>query len=401
MTKANYSFTLKTPAKPDNNESYPIYLLITLDRQLARYSTGLKVKLKEWDAVKKLPKNNASLAAELDKIMDEAKFNERCLIKEKRTYSSKDITSMLKGTHAVNMTFLEFFDDIIREIKTRAELSDKRISRYDLVRSEFERFLQTNKTGKNPLIKDITTRNITDFETFLLTVPKSEKVNPLGRNTVNSYLKIIKTILGRAQNEGVINQNPSYSVKLKQKATNRDYLTKEELTKLLNEDLKDNKLYDKVRDIFIFCSVTSLRINDALNLTVHNYFRDAEGDYIKWTQKKTGVDCSITLHPLAMKIIEKYAYFADRKVANLLLPKISEQVLNRVLKELAAKVGINKLLTAHVARHTFAVRFIEEGGSLEVLQSLMGHESIRTTSIYGKITKSRIDKESKIILDIA
>src|SRR5690606_6391895 len=83
------------------------------------------------------------------------------------------------------------------------------------------------------------------------------------------------------------------------------------------------------------------------------------------------------------------------KITN--LPIYTNQVMNRGLSEISQILNLKVKPTMHLARHTFAVRYLDNGGSMEVLQKLLGHKKIGTTQIYGKITDKRITDEFKAI----
>ncbi|MBK8627071.1 MAG: integrase catalytic domain-containing protein [Saprospiraceae bacterium] len=96
----------------------------------------------------------------------------------------------------------------------------------------------------------------------------------------------------------------------------------------------------------------------------------------------------------ALNIIEKYKEHPVCVSKNRLLPMKSNQRLNTYLKELADICGITKPLTTHIARHTFATTvLLTNGVSLEATSKMLGHKSIKTTQIYGKIVESRVGAE--------
>jgi site-specific recombinase XerD len=110
------------------------------------------------------------------------------------------------------------------------------------------------------------------------------------------------------------------------------------------------------------------------------------------------VPCNIPLLKPALDILQRYQSFADNDKKGKLLPVNSNQKMNEYLKEIAAVCGISKNLTFHLARHTFATTVaLENGVSLEVVQSLLGHKNIRTTQLYAKMTDIRKSKEMDIL----
>ena len=93
-------------------------------------------------------------------------------------------------------------------------------------------------------------------------------------------------------------------------------------------------------------------------------------------------------------IIEKYK---DQRVGGRLLPVISNQKMNEYLKEIAVLCNINKNLTTHTARHTFATTVtLTEDVPIETVSKMLGHTNITTTQIYAKIVDKKLRKDAEV-----
>jgi len=215
----------------------------------------------------------------------------------------------------------------------------------------------------------------------------------LHKNTINKYHSRLRTILLRALAEGIISKQPYANFKLISEKTNRDFLSQEDLARVTNLDLSHNKSLDKVKDIFVFSCYTGLRFQDAQNLTVHNLTIYNKKAFLRFAQEKTGRTIDIPILPVAKKILDKYKEEPERKILNKLLPKISNQKVNSYLKVISDLAELNKSLTHHMARHTFATTIcLNNGMPMEDVSKLLGHSSIKTTAIYGRITQERLQK---------
>jgi len=84
-------------------------------------------------------------------------------------------------------------------------------------------------------------------------------------------------------------------------------------------------------------------------------------------------------------------------VKGTLLPVLSNQKMNAYLKEIAITAKINKHLTFHLARHTFATLMLTKGVSIETVAEMMGHLNIRTTQIYAKVVERKVSEEMNIL----
>lgn len=154
-----------------------------------------------------------------------------------------------------------------------------------------------------------------------------------------------------------------------------------------------------VRDIFIFSCFTGLAYIDVKQLTLDNISLGIDGD--KWifkNRQKTETASKIPLLPVAQEIINKYSEHPVCKNENRLLPILSNQKMNAYLKEIVDVCEINKDLTFHIARHTFATTVtLSNGVPLETVSKMLGHTNLKTTQHYAKILDKKISEDMMIL----
>jgi site-specific recombinase XerD len=143
---------------------------------------------------------------------------------------------------------------------------------------------------------------------------------------------------------------------------------------------------------FLFTCFTSLRISDVKKIGKSNIINN-ELVFIPHKNRKRNKILRIPLTEMAKK------FLVDNDIEEL-FKEYAEQYCNRVLKDIASELEIKKKLTNHVGRHTFATMFLESGGSVEVLQQIMGHSKIQTTMIYVHITDARKKEQLKLMDNI-
>jgi len=183
--------------------------------------------------------------------------------------------------------------------------------------------------------------------------------------------------------------------KLKGKPTHREYLTECELD-LLKKAKSRNLKIEKVRLIYLFSCYTGLRFVDAQCISLNNIHKDKQGEvYLSFISSKASKQQEIPLLDDAIVIISEIQNtFADEITAtDKLLPRMSNQKFNEYLKAFAFRIGIDKELTHHTARHTFATYMLNRNVAPHALQVLLGHSNIRETMIYAKITPGFLKKE--------
>ena len=220
----------------------------------------------------------------------------------------------------------------------------------------------------------------------------------LSNNTVGRNIKVLKTFLNWAT-ENKYNTNLEYKkFKMFQEAIEVIYLTDSELKTLCNMPIQ-NAAAERARDLFCFGCFTGLRFSDVATLSRANI----SDDEISLRTQKTKDLLTIPLLPQAKSILVKYDYN---------MPVLSNQKLNKHLKSLAEKAGINEivniqkyrgaeridhkapkyeLISTHTARRTFITLSLEKGIRQEVVMSITGHKNFRTFNAYVKI----VDKVKK------
>jgi len=202
------------------------------------------------------------------------------------------------------------------------------------------------------------------------------------KNTINTFWKNCKKYLQIARKRGVRIPLDLDEVKVKQFRGDRTYLTPDEIRVLFDYW---NSIYIQATEKFIlarflFSCFTGLRYTDNLSLGKDNFI----GDMIVFVAEKTGKMQKITLNESAKQFVEPEYYLG---------PKYSNEFVNRELKQIAKRCAINKNLTFHVSRHTFATNYLLSGGSVQNLQVLLAHSKIDETMLYVHIVESMLEKE--------
>jgi site-specific recombinase XerD len=151
---------------------------------------------------------------------------------------------------------------------------------------------------------------------------------------------------------------------------------------------------ERVRDVFIFICYTGVSYSDLAALKTDNIVHGIDGaKFIRVERNKTREVCNIPLLPRSEQILVKYSNCPISQNKGILLPVISNQKMNDYLKLIAQKAKITKAVSCHIGRHSFATLSLEMGVPMETVSKVLGHRSIKTTQIYGKITNSKIAKD--------
>lgn len=207
-------------------------------------------------------------------------------------------------------------------------------------------------------------------------------------NTIAKSLKKIRLFINIGVRKGLLTSNPVSYYKIKTVASSRSHLTIEELQKLEcfynNKEIKQNMR--ETLCCFLFASYTGLRYSDIRKL----YYNDIENSYIRIKQSKTGTQVTIPLSDKAKQLIDQ------TQLTGLVFNVCSNMKANAHLKLIIEKAGINKKVTFHTARHTFATISLNIGIPMEIVSKLLGHADIKTTQIYAKLfEKTKFEQMEK------
>lgn len=195
-----------------------------------------------------------------------------------------------------------------------------------------------------------------------------------------------------------IDKNPFSNYKAKVREVERVYLTEDEFQKILNKEFSTQRL-SLVRDIFLFSCFTGLAYIDVKNLTKSHISLGIDGE--KWIfthRQKTESASKIPILPVTQLIIDKYLEHPQCLNEDRLLPILSNQKMNAYLKEIAGICEINKELTFHIARHTFATTVtLSNGVPIESVSKMLGHKNLRTTQHYAKVLDRKVSDDMRLL----
>jgi site-specific recombinase XerD len=228
-----------------------------------------------------------------------------------------------------------------------------------------------------------------DFEIYLMTTVGCNA------NTSAKFMQFLKRIIIIARNNGMITADPFANYKIHMTKVDRGYLTQEDIEKLLKKQFTIKRL-ELVRDIFVFSCFTGLAYIDVKNLTDKEIRTSFDGKlWIMTKRQKTNVQSNILLLDVPKMILEKYK---GKAIDNKLLPILSNQKMNAYLKEIGDVCEIDKEITFHLARHTFATTItLARGVPIETVSKMLGHTNITTTQIYARITDSKISNDMQAL----
>ena len=376
------------------NGDAPVYMRVTVDGRFLEASLKRGVNPKTWNEKRQRSTGRDRLSLELNDYLDDTlakilKIHQR-FADEKKIINPKTILDEWAGRIEKPKMLCEEFRTDNEKYRQRLEIGDvvlNTVLRNERAERYLGEFIRKKFKAEDIPFSAIDNAFVRDFHLFLRVDKKQEQ------NTANKYCKILKRIVTLALDNKWMDVNPFQGVRFQAKATNRQFLTEKELSTIMNKTFTLDRL-NEVRDIFVFCALTGLSFSDVEGLKPEHVSVDDDGNYwIHKARQKTKNVCSIPYLESARAIAEKYKGHPLCEKRGVLLPVISNQRMNSYLGEIAGICGINKPLTMHIARHSFACLAFANGVSMEIIARMLGHSDIRTTKIYAKVIDKSIAEQ--------
>jgi site-specific recombinase XerD len=321
---------------------------------------------------------------------------EKNLIKTDIPINSETLKNKLLGIEERRRTLIPIFQDHNNKIKELVgkEYAPGTLERYKTSLKHTIDFLEWKYKISDIEIDKINHAFITDYEFYF------RSVRNCANNTAVKYIKNFSKIIKICLANNWIDRNPFSNYKAKVREVERVYLSEEEIENIINKDFKTDRL-SLVRDIFLFSCFTGLAYIDVKNLTKSHISLGIDGE--KWIfthRQKTETASKIPILPITQMIIDKYADNPQCLNEDKLLPILSNQKMNAYLKEIAGVCEIEKELTFHIARHTFATTVtLTNGVPIESVSKMLGHKNLRTTQHYAKVLDKKVSEDMKILRD--
>lgn len=399
----NVPYSVKFFASKNKLGKTSIHVRIGLNRKKAEFSAKIKCDGEDWDADLMRFNNNKSYNKFLNNklMLIENKVLEA--FKKIRNSGGRPSAALLKQVYLGNDSgvgapkLLEYVKQYINESKKiKNKYASGTLAHYKTLLVYLKEYLNQEELAEMRM-DEWKRKHFVQFENFLLTRYNPMIKGPVGRATSNKYLAKLKVVFNHALANEVITVDPKKGFTMHRVVGKREYLTRDEIEKIELHELGKNESLDRVRWIFLFSVFTGLRFSDAMSLKRTSIILESDNHYyIEIIQQKTSEPL---YRPLLGKAIQIYERFKEEyPESEYVLPKISNQKTNVYLKTIADLCGIRKRLSHHIARHTFATTVLLDSGiDLKTTSYFMGHSSIKTTEIYGKITKNRATDVVKML----
>ena len=370
----------------------PVMGRITVDGTQAQFSCKVTANPDLWDTKGGRMKGKSAMALEVNRKLDKMRVsinkNYQEIMDRDSFVTAEKVKNAFLGLEYRSQTLMKVYRQFNEDYEKlyKAEMRSRSSYRkYLCVYRHLLEFLNTRFHVNDIALKELTPAFISDFEAFLRTDKH------ICENSLSIYILPLRSMVFKAMDNGWLTRDPFREYKVPKVETTRGFLTKEEIHLLMNVELK-RKTMQFIRDLYLFCCFTGLAFADLKNLKeehIQTFFDDSE--WIVINRQKTGVRATIKLLDYPKSIMEKYrGLCADGRI----FPVPCYSDCRGILLRIAKRCGITKHLTWHMSRHTMATEIcLTNGVPIETVSSILGHKDIKTTQIYAKITKEKLNKD--------
>lgn len=403
MTTQQNTFSIQfyiKKSKIKRSGEAPIYTRITVNGKRVEIAIKRNIHIDKWDNKRGYARGTTEYARSLNTYIDTVRNKlyekHRNLIEKNKNITAIAIKDAFFNKGDNSKTFVGVFEYHNKQMEALVgkEYAQGTHKRYETSLKHLTEFMQSQYNISDILLSQLNYQFITDFDFYLRTTRNCNN------NSTVKYIRNIRKIIKIAVDNEWVGRDPFVRFRTTIEPVERDFLTDDELHTIEEKKFKMERL-EIVKDIFVFSCYTGYSYAEVEKLTPEDIGIGMDGE--KWIytyREKTKVKSNVPLLPKALEIIEKYKDHAECKISGKMFPIRTNQKMNAYLKEIADLCEIQKNLTFHIARHTFATTVtLTNGVPIESVSNMLGHKNIRTTQIYSKVVEKKVSEDMLALKD--
>ena len=373
----------------------PIMGRISVDGENTAFTTGMEIFPSEWNAGSGFStgksKENIATNRQIENYKAEIGKHYKNMLETKGFVTAECLKNALRGIGTSQNTVMQEFSLFLDEKKKSAgiRISENTYIQYCKGFKHLKDFLKVKLNVDDIPFGKVDIAFIEDYAYYLKVDLRMKPAS------VHSFLAPLRTTVKRALGRGLLRQDPFFDYTQEKIIHTRRYLTSDELERLMKTGFQKASM-NFHRDMFLFSTFTGLSYSDLRNLQYQHIQRQEDGSrwWIVLNRKKTGTASYIPLLDIPLNIIDKYRETKFSGKDGYVFKIQTNANLNLQLKKIAKAANLDKSLSYHVARHSFATSVcLTNGVPIESLSQMMGHCSIKTTQIYAKVTRTKLNED--------
>ena len=389
MSRSTFKILFYANKSKEKNGIVPIMGRVTINGTQSQFSCKRSIPLDKWDVKGNCAKGRSKEALQINRELDNIKAQ---IIKHYQHLSDREafvtaemVRNAYQGFGSEYETLLSAFDKDIANLKKRVG-KDRVASTFWAMqrsRNDVEEFIKSHYRRTDISMLELTPEFIKEFSVYL------SNDRGLASGTIWQRCMWLKGVVLRAHYNGKIPRNPFAQFHISPNCKEREYLTEEELKTVITHEFEDKDL-SFVRDIFVFVCLTALSFVDVKELTTDDIVEVNGDKWIVSKRHKTGIPFQVKLMDVPLQIIDRYRHLQEDK---LVFGKMNYWSMCKKLKKVIAACGIEKQISYHCARHSYATMALSNGMPIESVSRVLGHTNIVTTQIYAKLTTEKLNRD--------
>ncbi len=390
------SFYLKREGKTERTKTnpdavYPIVGKIIIGNTIAQFGSKLKIEERLWNVKSGRAIGKSRVAVELNREINKINLSihahYRDILKRTGKVTAIEVKNAFQGIATAQKTLLALFGEMMEDFKGRIGIdrAQSTYKQYEVLYKQLKQFLREEYHVEDIPLTELDLPFIEALNFFFRV---KRKMNP---NTVKARIIKLNKVIRLALHRNIITHPPFEGFELEKTELKNKSLTNNELDLLMQTSLKSGT-QRFIRDMFLFSTFTGLAYADLHKLSWKNIITEDDGSlWISANRQKSHTEFNVKLLNIPIQIIEYYKGLAsDGKV----FPHMSLGQVNVGLKRIARNCGINRALSFHQARYTFASQIcLSQGVPIESVSRMLGHKHIQTTQRYARLNNEKISND--------
>lgn len=390
------SFYLKREGNTERTETnpdavYPIVGKIIIGNTIAQFGSKLKVEERLWSVKSGRAIGKSRVAVELNREINKINLSihahYRDILKRTGKVTAIEVKNAFQGIATAQKTLLILFGEMMEDFKGRIGIdrAQSTYKQYEVLYKQLKQFLRGEYHVEDIPLTEL---DLPFIEALNLFFRVKRKMNP---NTVKARIIKLNKVIRLALHRNIITRPPFEGFELEKTELKNKSLTNNELNLLMKTPLKSGT-QRFIRDMFLFSTFTGLAYADLHKLSWKDIITEDDGSlWISANRQKSHTEFNVKLLNIPIQIMEYYKGLApDGKV----FPPMSLGQINVGLKRIARNCGINRALSFHQARYTFASQIcLSQGVPIESVSRMLGHKHIQTTQRYARLNYEKISND--------
>jgi len=376
------------------DEMAPLYCRVTIQGQRYEIPLNCRIKPKNWHTSAQRSIGRTSADREANRIIEDTAMKveeaKQSLLAKGLAVNIDNFRLCYQAEENEYTTISKLFD--YHEIIDRKRLEEDSYRGYIVTRKHLLDYVRIKYHVADYNITAIDKAFVQEFFAYLQGYRREGSI-VCNTNGAIKHIVRFKRVMNLALQNDWIPRNPVNLFSAKKDRVEIGFLTEKEVQLLQEAELKPHLAI--VRDLFIFAVYTGLAYADIARLRIDNITIGIDrSQWLNIHRQKTKVRCPIPLLQPAEDIIARYQSYHENKPSANVFPVPKNQVVNRYLKQIALEAGIDKNITFHMARHTFATTVtLSHNIPIETVSKMLGHTSLSTTQIYAKVVDNKISED--------